>query len=121
MRSFIHDNKNEYHDNHYAEMKIQPIDICQSCQSHEAFVGGLFFNIVKYHKRAGHKIGESRQKDEEKRNRYIAWYIHARRGEHIDPRKECFASEYEIQRVCEKIDKHERELSIEKTLTERKL
>jgi len=95
---------NEYHDNHYAEMKVQPIEFCQKHQSHEAFVGGLYQNIVKYHRRAGHKIGEPRSKDENKRNRYIGFWTYARRGVYIDPRLDYPVTEYEIQKVCDEID-----------------
>lgn len=86
-----------YHDNHYAEMDVQPIELAQAIQTHEAFVGGLYLNAVKYHLRAGHKAGESFQKDKDKRNRYISWHIHASRGEYIDPRLDYPVHDYEIE------------------------
>ena len=75
-----------YHDNHYAKMKMQPIEVMQKCMS-DAELGGLFIGqIIKYHMRAGHKSGESFDKDIEKRDRYISWlYQHAVLNEYIVP------------------------------------
>lgn len=99
-------NNNVYHDNHYAEMQVQPIELMQKIQSHEAFVGFLYGNAIKYHLRAGHKIGEAYSKDVDKRNHYIEWYIHASRGEYIDPKQDYPVTEYEIELVVSKIDKN---------------
>lgn len=95
---------NIYHDVHYAEMNIQPIELDQKIQSHEAFVGGLYQNVVKYHLRAGHKKGEAISKEKDKRNRYISWFIHACRGEYIDPRLDYPVYDFEIEQICNEID-----------------
>ena len=76
-----------YHDNHYAEMKVQPIEVMQKCMTPEQIDGLLMGQIIKYHMRAGHKSGESFDKDIEKRDRYISWfYQHRALGQHINPK-----------------------------------
>lgn len=79
---------NPYHDKHYAEMKVQPIDVMQKMLTPEEFSGFLKGNVIKYHMRAGHKQGESIYKDIEKRDRYMAWLQKCLKGEHINPREE---------------------------------
>ena len=78
----------EYHDNHYAEMKRQPIDVMNECFDEDEMYGYLMGQIIKYHMRAGHKAGETYGKDMEKRNRYIAWYYQVfEMQQKIDPRQ----------------------------------
>ncbi len=76
----------EYYDTHYAEMDVQPIEVTQEMNTRNQFRGFLFGNMVKYYMRAGHKQGESREKDMRKFEHYMEWYIMAMQFKHIDPR-----------------------------------
>lgn len=64
----------KYHDSHYAEMEIQPLEVMQVLMSKDEFQYFLYGQIVKYQMRAGKKCGESYLKDITKRDRYIQWY-----------------------------------------------
>lgn len=81
---------NNYHDKHYAEMKVQPIDVMQKMLTPEEFIGFLKGNIIKYHLRAGHKAGESDSKDNDKRDRYITWLDEYSARGFINPREDYF-------------------------------
>lgn len=77
-------------DKFYAEHyqgAIQPLEIMQAVMTPEAFCGFLEGNCIKYGYRAGHKQGESAEKDKVKFERYHEWLIQAREGKRIDPRK----------------------------------
>ena len=76
-----------YFAEHY-QGAIQPIEIMQAVLSWEAFCGFLAGNCIKYGYRAGHKAGESAEKDKVKFERYAEWLEMARRGERIDPRRD---------------------------------
>jgi hypothetical protein len=77
----------QYYDTHYAEMAEQPIERMQRVLSHEEFIGFLKGNCIKYEMRAGHKLGEPRDKDISKYNRYLEWLSKAIRGEYINPKE----------------------------------
>lgn len=81
--------ENKYYDSHYNEMGIQPIEIMQRALEPKAFLDHLATCIIKYHMRAGHKEGESAEKDLVKRDRYIAWYNLVLHGGTINPREDC--------------------------------
>lgn len=76
-----------YYDAHY-QGAIQPLEIMQATMTPEEFQGFLKGNIIKYGYRAGHKAGESAEKDKVKFNRYSEWLTQVRSGQVIDPRKE---------------------------------
>lgn len=75
----------QYYDTHYAEMDVQPIEVSQKMLTHNQFCGGLLFNVIKYHMRAGHKQGEPAAKDLAKRDHYLDWYVMARSYKPIRP------------------------------------
>lgn len=78
--------KDKYHDSHYSEMGVQPIEVMQVIMSKSEFKGYLQGNVTKYHLRAGHKLGESFRKDLEKRDRYLQWlYMSWVLNKHINP------------------------------------
>lgn len=78
---------NNFHDTHYSEMDVQPIEVMQSIMSRHQFQYYLLGNIAKYDIRAGHKSGESFSKDMEKRERYIQWYYASTvLGKYINPK-----------------------------------
>lgn len=80
------ESKDNFHDSHYADMEIQPIEIMQALMTRNEFQHFLFGTIVKYHRRAGHKQGESFRKDLTKRDRYIQWYYTSSvLGKYINP------------------------------------
>lgn len=68
-------NKDSPHYNqHYTDMiGLQPIEVMQDVLSHEEFVGFIKGNIIKYTMRAGHKQGESAEKDSRKAKDYQNW------------------------------------------------
>ena len=79
--------RDKYHDLHYSEMGVQPIEVMQAILSKTQFIGFLYGNVVKYHLRAGHKDGESYRKDLEKRDRYLQWlYCAWILGNYINPK-----------------------------------
>lgn len=104
----------EYYDRHYAEMPVQPIEVNQRLMTPEAFNGGLWWNIVKYYKRAGHKTGEAISKEEAKLDRYISWLYHALRGEKINPKNDYDYPPVFKEQVLNQIDKIYAELLAEK-------
>lgn len=69
--------KSRYYAEHYEQMKRQPIEISQEIMTADMFQGLLLGNCIKYHRRAGLKEGESKQKDLIKRDRYAVWYYHS--------------------------------------------
>lgn len=95
----------KYYDNHYAEMSVQPIEVMQEIMSPEAFGGFLLGNAIKYHIRAGHKVGEDIEKEIAKRDRYISWRYHARKGERIDPKKDYYCPGYYVADTVATIDR----------------
>lgn len=68
-------NKDSPHYNsHYTNMiGLQPIELMQETLSPEEFRGFLKGNIIKYTMRAGHKEGESAEKDAAKAKVYLKW------------------------------------------------
>lgn len=76
----------ERYNGHYAEMKKQPIEVMQEILSDEEFAGFLMGNYIKYVMRAGHKAGETYDKDMAKANRYAEWlYIHNIDDNYVNP------------------------------------
>lgn len=80
-------NTQQYYDSHYCKIGLQPIELMQMALTKEEFLGFLKGNVIKYSMRAGLKDGESKEKDETKRDRYYEWYLKAERGERINPRE----------------------------------
>ena len=62
-----------YHDEHYLKMPVQPIKLMQEVLTPEEFKGFLKGNVIKYGLRAGRKEGESLEKDLVKHDRYAYW------------------------------------------------
>ncbi len=60
-------------DAHYQAMPLQPIEVMQALLSYDELLGYLKGNTIKYCMRAGHKQGESANKDYAKAMRYKAW------------------------------------------------
>lgn len=80
------DTKKDFHDGHYAAMDVQPIELIQEVLTPEQLKGYLIGQIIKYKMRAGHKKGESYQKDTDKLERYREWLLLVNAGLKIDPR-----------------------------------
>lgn len=63
---------------HYIEMAVQPIELMESILTPEEMIGYLKGNMIKYSMRAGHKEGESTEKDVAKfrhYNRFLKSYL----------------------------------------------
>lgn len=60
----------EHYNKHYEEMAVQPIELMEAILTREEIRGYLKGNIIKYGKRAGHKEGESVEKDVNKFKHY---------------------------------------------------
>lgn len=65
--------RSPYYDEHYRNMKVQPIELAQDLLTPEEMIGAMKFNIIKYSLRAGTKDGEPAGKDETKKERYREW------------------------------------------------
>ena len=105
----------QYYDNHYAEMLVQPIEVMQELLTPQEFVGALMFNINKYDSRAGHKAGEAINKDEAKRDRYLAWLYHVyTSNERIDPKLDYDCPEKFKNDVLEELRKKRIEMENER-------
>ena len=52
---------------------VQPIELMLNVLSREEFIGFLKGNMIKYAFRAGHKAGESAEKDRNKYLTYAEW------------------------------------------------
>ena len=76
-------------DAHYQAMSLQPIEVMQALLTSDEFMGYLKGNVIKYCLRAGHKQGESANKDYEKAKRYKSWLNQMQTDptSKIDPRK----------------------------------
>lgn len=105
-----------YHDNHYAEMKVQPLEVMQEMLNISEFAAFLMGNVVKYHLRAGHKQGEAISKDIDKRDRYLSWlYYLWNDGLYINPKLDYELDEEFKNMVLNKIDKTYAELLSKKS------
>lgn len=68
--------KDKFYDDHYAAMAgLEPIEVMQLIMSRDEFIGFLKGNIIKYTMRAGHKQGETAEKDIAKAKRYKQWLL----------------------------------------------
>lgn len=68
--------KDKFYDTHYAAMAgLEPIELMQLIMSRDEFIGFLKGNIIKYTMRAGHKQGETAEKDIAKAKRYKQWLL----------------------------------------------
>ncbi|WP_196599050.1 DUF3310 domain-containing protein [Pectinatus frisingensis] len=74
----------KHFDKHYGG-SVQPIELMQAQLSHEAFIGFLLGNIIKYSCRFGKK--DAGQQEAAKIHRYAEWLEIASKGETIDPTK----------------------------------
>lgn len=64
---------------HYTNMiGLQPIEVMLEVLTEEEFIGFLKGNIIKYSMRAGHKDGESAEKDAAKARQYTRWLNHVK-------------------------------------------
>lgn len=59
---------------------VEPLEVMSKLLTKEEFVGFLKGNIVKYSYRAGHKVGESGEKDRNKFLVYSDWLQEATNG-----------------------------------------
>lgn len=102
---------NNYYDNHYAQMKVQPLELMQDILDINEFVAYLMGNVVKYHLRAGHKQGETYDKDIAKRDRYLSWIYHLRNGGlYINPKLNYYLDEEFKRIILSEIDKKYNEM-----------
>lgn len=85
----IEQNKNTgyaEHQQHYQNAAMQPIEVMQRIMSHEAFLGFLYGNFIKYRLRRGFKGDtSSAEQDEQKAKQYYYWWTLAKSGEIIKP------------------------------------
>lgn len=106
----------KYYDNHYAEMKVQPLEVMQEILDVTEFMAFIIGNVIKYHLRAGHKQGEVFSKDIDKRDRYLSWFYYLwSGGSYIDPKLDYKLNEEFKSMILNKIDKKHTELLSKKS------
>ena len=59
---------------------VEPLEVMSKLLTKEEFIGFLKGNIIKYSYRAGHKVGESGEKDRNKFLVYSDWLQEATNG-----------------------------------------
>ena len=104
---------NNYHDNHYAEMEIQPLDVMQEIFDLKEMFAICISQVIKYHLRAGHKQGEAYEKDIAKRDRYLSWAYHNLcngERERIDPKLDYQLDEEFKESILQQIDDKYKEM-----------
>lgn len=74
----------EHHDKHYAELKVQPMDVIAEWTV-EQQIGFLRGNILKYVMRLGHK--DKALQEARKVLRYAEWLVQVLEGKTINPRE----------------------------------
>ena len=106
----------KYYDNHYAEMKVQPLEVMQEVFDVQEMCNICFSQVIKYHLRAGHKQGEAYEKDIAKRDRYLSWVEHLIRYEtHIDANLEYPLNKEWKEFMLKKIDEKYKEMLSKKS------
>lgn len=87
------------YDKHYEEMAIQPIELMQAILTQEEFIGYLKGNMIKYAMRAGHKDGESVEKETAKFRHYKRFFdSYINTGDALSYEKRCVKENHSVLR-----------------------
>lgn len=85
-KEFLNTNAAEpqYHDSHYLEMDIQPVDVYETFPVPQR-VGIYRASAIKYLMRLGHK--DNGLQEAEKAHRFTGWLVKVLKGEKVNPRE----------------------------------